>query len=81
MGKRSFLFKLVLGIFLGLFVLTQVQAETIYPTGLKAKKDTLPFLPMEKKLYLRPTIFRMDYVYSIPKQKQSVSFRKIRKER
>ena len=57
MGKRSFLFKLVLGIFLGLFVLTQVQAETIYPTGLKAKKGYLAVSPDGEKVVFETNYF------------------------
>ena len=57
MGKRSFLFKLVLGIFLGLFVLMQVQAETVYPTGLKAKKGYLAVSPDGEKVIFETNYF------------------------
>lgn len=57
MGKRSFLFKLVLGIFLGLFVLMQVQAETVYPTGLKANKGYLAVSPDGEKVVFETTYF------------------------
>ena len=57
MGKRSFLFKLVLGIFLGLFVLMQVQAETIYPTGLKANKGYLAVSPDGEKVVFETNYF------------------------